>query len=923
MCTPSRPTNVYAPRSSRSTLSLSVSPTKLSYKLCLDCRDRRDEPTSMEEAFCLTNALYCSLKSFGFGAYNLFDGADDGGGPQWAPNERHSFTTAVNGVKHSFPHSSPSSTTSPPAPPPPLPSKDRPPGNSIRSQQKPTSGHIEHRQKLKLLGALAALLDNNDSKVAVTAFGPYLRQETSEDDATSRPLGVDLIVCGAASGTAGGVGESTNATAANSLLHLLVERKGHISLVEHAQVLNLFLLELSRCKYPSKEFGCTFGQLGMYITAVHAENVVKVVENNSLSKVLHKTFCALHIPTTPRKKQGHAHRPTGAATSPAALPSSTLDTSPPCTHPLYRPQTSRAARSQADRDHLFLERLVHRSGGVQALLRGKVEIPNLTALAIAVSNDGKKTATRNQPVEIYTNGTQLEFHRLLAWLLGSTGEGYLGALAFFVRLIRDSSVSRGGADLEAKVGGDRERKKWEGRVRKALKRLTVLGVLMRDALASSAFDAHMETIAPLLLEAHTKSSSAASPTQSTGSINGTFGSSIPQFSLEDLGRNKENMDFNHAAGLAHAKMWDEEEAVVEVYGRWMKGLVEHLEAMVVVQKWVINGGRGCRVRIGTVIGVPTRMDGRMPGLTPQAGAPKKMPDERGTSEDGSKGAKGDSDDESGRLRTRKRLKLEHVEDASTLVVMVDAGDAPMIMPELPSSWSDVLRDAFSDVLEYTEVAPDLDTVIELMEELIHRDILPKGLKVPMVPPTPQSTQWCLEGCLATAIHGTQNRDSESSATSSSKRKTRGGDGCKTEAQPRNPSAVDVKQGGREPVEYARMGPCLIGVSKGCCPGCSALLTALASEPNPLNNPNDSGSGSAVGLLEDTFTAVSFNPMKSRNGVPDEMGSESLWAGSQCRLPGWVSEDLARRAVLEAKRSLVRMVNRELEEQFDGLDESED
>jgi hypothetical protein len=64
-------------------------------------------------------------------------------------------------------------------------------------------------------------------------------------------------------------------------------------------------------------------------------------------------------------------------------------------------------------------------------------------------------------------------------------------------------------------------------------------------------------------------------------------------------------------------------------------------------------------------------------------------------------------------------------------------------------------------------------------------------------------------------------------------------------------------------------------------------------------------------------------MKSRNGVPDEMGSESLWAGSQCRLPGWVSEDLARRAVLEAKRSLVRMVNRELEEQFDGLDESED
>jgi hypothetical protein len=203
MCTPSRPTNVYAPRSSRSTLSLSIPPTKLSYKLCLDCRDRCDEPTSMKEAFCLTNALYCSLKSFGFGAYNLFDGADDGGGPQWAPNERHSFPTAVNGVKHSFPHSSPSSTTSPPAPPPPLPSKHRPPSNSIKSKQKPTSGHIEHRQKLKLLGALAALLDNNDSKVAVTAFGPYLRQETSEDDATSRPLGVDLIVCGAASGTAG------------------------------------------------------------------------------------------------------------------------------------------------------------------------------------------------------------------------------------------------------------------------------------------------------------------------------------------------------------------------------------------------------------------------------------------------------------------------------------------------------------------------------------------------------------------------------------------------------------------------------------------------------------------------------------------------------------------------------------------------
>ena len=120
-----------------------------------------------------------------------------------------------------------------------------------------------------------------------------------------------------------------------------------------------------------------------------------------------------------------------------------------------------------------------------------------------------------------------------------------------------------------------------------------------------------------------------------------------------------------------------------------------------------------------------------------------------------------------------------------------------------------------------------------------------------------------------------------------------------------------------------MDPRLIGVSRGCCPSCSALLTALASEPSSPNDPSDRGSASAVGRPERCFTTVSFNPMKSRNGGPDEMGSESLWSGSQCRLPGWVSEELAQRAVLEARRSLVRLVNCELEEQFDGLDESED
>lgn len=118
----------------------------------------------------------------------------------------------------------------------------------------------------------------------------------------------------------------------------------------------------------------------------------------------------------------------------------------------------------------------------------------------------------------------------------------------------------------------------------------------------------------------------------------------------------------------------------------------------------------------------------------------------------------------------------------------------------------------------------------------------------------------------------------------------------------------------ETLVFENTRPCLIGVSRGCCPSCSAVLTALSSEP--------SSSEHSGAVPQHFLTSSSLNSNRVTGPSAEGTAPESLWAGSHCRLPRWLPEDLAKKAVLEARRSLVRLVNGELEEQFDNLLSSE-
>lgn len=199
MCTPSYPTQIDAARSMPSTPIPSIP-----HKLWTECMGDCEEPTTMEEAYRLTNALNCSLRSFGFGAHSLFDEADDGGQAPWAPKERHRSPTGVDDTKPCpLPSSSTSTIPSLTSPPSNLPKNTDPSRNATKGQRKQASSHVEHRQRLKILDALATLLDTDDSRVAVTAVGPRLREEALQDGRKVNRLAVDVAVCGSADRVAG------------------------------------------------------------------------------------------------------------------------------------------------------------------------------------------------------------------------------------------------------------------------------------------------------------------------------------------------------------------------------------------------------------------------------------------------------------------------------------------------------------------------------------------------------------------------------------------------------------------------------------------------------------------------------------------------------------------------------------------------
>lgn len=95
-----------------------------------------------------------------------------------------------------------------------------------------------------------------------------------------------------------------------------------------------------------------------------------------------------------------------------------------------------------------------------------------------------------------------------------------------------------------------------------------------------------------------------------------------------------------------------------------------------------------------------------------------------------------------------------------------------------------------------------------------------------------------------------------------------------------------------------------------------MFRALGSEPS---SSEQSGPGA---VPQHFLTTSSINSLRAMGVSSEETASESLWAGSHCCLPRWLPEDMAKRAVREARRSLVRLVNGELAEEFDHLDSSE-
>ncbi|RXW21147.1 hypothetical protein EST38_g4715 [Candolleomyces aberdarensis] len=310
-------------------------------------------------------------------------------------------------------------------------------------------------------------------------------------------------------------------------------------------------------------------------------------------------------------------------------------------------QQAQERLQQLERDKIFLDRFLHKQ--VVETLKNKVKITNLQNVAYelrrnrgqAAGASGSSPSSSKSPAtetpetfQIYfcgdDGGTADEFHELLVFLL-SHEEGYLGTLVSFVRLLEhyhqamqespssSSSPSSttssplsplGSAPSEAPpdpsasapssisptptpttTHNTRWTLKKSKQFSRACTKLTDLGILLRDAIASSAFKQHLRRMRRWLHR--------------------------PVYQLEELGRGKENMDFHiqsrlvcpqhedddgdgehhHAHGSETSTSFGEDDEdddaagedgciTEEVYATWMKMQVDHLESLFVLRKYL-------------------------------------------------------------------------------------------------------------------------------------------------------------------------------------------------------------------------------------------------------------------------------------------------------------------------------------------------